>query len=428
MTEPDRRRLIVFDVDGVIVRGFWLSQILARLGIAKLFAFGILGILYEARLIEVASFMRFSFRLLKGAPRDWLIRMTNRSRLVRGVRGTFSILRRQGHILVLTSSGIPDFAVRRLAENTGAHFGLGIRVEVSRGYLTGHIVAMDCYGHSKVDAVRRLIASHNLHGLEIVAVANDRNNVSLLSFAHLPIGFRPDRVARRYVRAVISMPDLRALLPIASKPPVRVRVPRRLGQELIRQILHGSAVLIPLLWLNGYSWHLPILTIIAILCVTFGISEVLRSQGISIPLITNLVRAAGREEEIGGYAISPLLFAAGVSLPLLFSTILGIPVIGAASVCAFLVGDSLSTIGGLLYGRHHYPFNRRKTLEGTLTGFLPAFLVLLLIVSPLSAFLCAIIAGTIELLPVRIDDNLAVPVFTTTLLTILQFVGLYHFL
>jgi dolichol kinase len=224
------------------------------------------------------------------------------------------------------------------------------------------------------------------------------------------------------------MPDLRALLPIASKPPVRVRVPRRLGQELIRQILHGSAVLIPLLWLNGYSWHLPILTIIAILCVTFGISEVLRSQGISIPLITNLVRAAGREEEIGGYAISPLLFAAGVSLPLLFSTILGIPVIGAASVCAFLVGDSLSTIGGLLYGRHHYPFNRRKTLEGTLTGFLPAFLVLLLIVSPLSAFLCAIIAGTIELLPVRIDDNLAVPVFTTTLLTILQFVGLYHFL
>jgi dolichol kinase len=287
---------------------------------------------------------------------------------------------------------------------------------------------MDCYGHSKVDAVRQLTASHNLHDLEIVAVANDRNNIPLLSFAQLPIGFRPDRVARRHVRVVIGMPDLRAVLPVASKPAVCVPVPRRLGQELVRQLLHGSAVLIPLLWLNDPSWHLPIASVIVSLCVTFGVSEVLRSQGISIPLITKLVQAAGREEEIGRYAISPLLFAAGVSLPLVVSTILGIPVIGAASVCAFLVGDSLSTIGGLLYGRHHYPFNRRKTLEGTLTGFSLAFLVLLFIVSPLSALLCAVTAGVIELLPLRIDDNLAVPILTTALLAILRFVGFYHFL
>jgi len=427
MKPPERRRLVVFDVDGVIIRGFWLSQILARLGVAKLFAFGVLGILYEARLIEVASFMRFAYQLLKGTSRKWLIRMTDRSGLVRGVRKTVKVLRQQGHIVVLTSSGIPDFAVRRLAENIGAQFGLGIRVEEERGHLTGHIAAKDCYGRSKVDAVRRLVASHKLQDLEIVAVANDRNNVPLLAFAQLPIGFRPDRVARRYVRAVVGTPDLRAVLPFASKPSVRVRVPRRLAQELIRQLLHGSAVLIPILWLNGPSWHLPILSVIASLCVVFAVSEALRSQGISIPLITNLVQAAGREEEIGRYAISPLLFAAGVSLPLLVSTVLGIPLIGAASVCAFLVGDPLSTIGGLLLGRHHYPFNRRKTLEGTLTGFSFAFLALLFFMAPLSALLCAVIAGLIELLPLRIDDNLAVPILTTTILAVLQFLELYHF-
>jgi phosphoserine phosphatase/dolichol kinase len=427
MKPPGRRRLVVFDVDGVIVRGSWLTQILARLGVAKLFAFGVLGILYEARLIEVASFMRFAYQLLRGTSRKWLIQMTDRSGLVRGVRKTVEILRRQGHIVVLTSSGIPDFAVRRLAEDIGAHFGLGIRVEERLGYLTGHIAAMDCYGRRKVDAVRRLVASHKLHDLEIVAVANDRNNVPLLAFAQLPIGFRPDRVARRYVRAVVSVPDLRAVLPTASKPSVRVRIPRRLGQELIRQFLHGSAVLIPILWLNGSSWHLPVLSVIASLCVVFAVSEALRSRGISIPLITNLVQAAGREEEIGRYAISPLLFAAGVSLPLLVSTILGIPVIGAASVCAFLIGDSLSTIGGLLYGRHHYPFNRRKTLEGTLTGFSLAFLALLFFVTPLSALLCAVIAGLIELLPLHIDDNIAVPILTATILAVLQFLELYHF-
>lgn len=428
MTPPEGRRLILFDVDGVIVRGFWLSQILARLGVTRLFAFGVLGILYEMRLIEVASFMRFAYKLLRGTSRKWLVRMTDRSGLVRGVRETIEVLRRQGHILVLTSSGIPDFAARRLAENIGAHFGLGIRVEERRGLLTGHIAAMDCYGHSKVDAVRRLAANHNLRDLEVVAVANDRNNVSLLAFAQLPIGFRPDRVVRRYVRVVVSMPDLRAVLPFASKPVVRVYIPRRLGQELIRQLLHGSAVVIPILWLSTPSWHLPILFVIAGLCIVLVVSEVFRSQGISIPLIADLVQAAGREEEIGRYALSPLLFAAGVSFPLLVSTLLGISVVGAASVCAFLVGDSLSTIGGLLYGRHHYPFNRRKTLEGTLTGFSLAFLALLFFVTPLSALLCAIIAGFIELLPLPVDDNLAVPILTTTILAILQFLQLYHFI
>jgi phosphoserine phosphatase/dolichol kinase len=427
MKPPERRRLILFDVDGVVVRGFWLSQILARLGVARLFAFAVLGILYEARLIEVASFMHFAYRLLKGTSRRWLTQMTDRSGLVRGVRATFEALHRQGHTLVLTSSGIPDFAVRRLAENLGADFGLGIRVEAKRGYLTGHIADRDCYGLSKVDAVRRLISRHDLQNLQVVAVANDRNNVPLLDFAQISVGFRPDRVVRRHVRAVVGMPDLRAVLPLVSKPVIRTRVPRRLGQKLIRQLLHGSAVVIPFLWLESPSWHLPILFVITSLSVIFAVSELLRSQGINIPVIANLVQAAGREDEIGGYALSPLFFAAGVSLPLIATTLLGIPLIGAASVCAFLIGDPLSTIGGLAYGRHHYPFNRRKTLEGSLTGFSLAFLVLLFLVTPLSALLCAVIAALIELLPLRIDDNLAVPIVTTTILAILQLAQLYHF-
>jgi HAD superfamily phosphoserine phosphatase-like hydrolase len=429
MAQQTPRRLIAFDVDGVIIRQSWLSQILARQGIIKAFVFGVLAILYEARMMEIASFMRFAYRLLRGTSKDWLLQMTDQIHMLRGVRETFDILRKQGHIITLISSGIPDFAVSRLAKNYGAHFAVGIRVEIEDGLLTGHIAALDCRGQTKVDALQELIEIHQLQEYQVLAVANDRNNVPLFRFAQLAVGFRPDQVVRRHVRVVVTTPDLRALLPVASSPTVRVHVPRRLGQEILRQLLHASAVLLVILWLLDPSWHIVIYSVIGGLSLLFAGSEILRSFGIQIPIISKMVLAAGREDEIDRYVLSPLYFAAGVALPLLiFGTLLNLPFIAAASVIAFLIGDAFSTIGGIYLGRHHYPFNPKKTVEGTLIGFTLAFFVLLLIVSPLSALICAVIASVIELLPLRLDDNLAVPLITATILTLLQVLGTYYFL
>ena len=429
MAKSGRRRIIAFDVDGTIINGFWLSQVVARFGLLRAFVFGVLGVLYEARIMGVASFMRYSYRLLRGAPKDWLLRMTDQVYLHRGVKKTFKILRDQEHIIVLISSGIPDFAVARLAKNLGAHFASGIRVELEENRLTGHIAALDCRGQTKVDAIQNLIETHQLSDLEVIAVANDRNNVPLFDYASIAIGFRPDQVARRHVQVVVTTPDLRALLPYISLPSVEVHVPRRLGQEILRQLLHASAVIIPLLWLWDPSWHFPIYLLIGSLTLLFILSEFLRHYGIQIPLISRTVLAAGREDEIDRFVLSPLFFAAGVALPLLiFGTILQLPLIAAASVVAFLIGDAFSTIGGNFLGRHHYPFNPQKTLEGTLIGFSFAFFVLLLIVSPVSALLTAVIAAVIELLPLRLDDNIAVPLITATILTIFQGLGIFYFI
>jgi phosphoserine phosphatase/dolichol kinase len=429
MTSQERRRLIIFDVDGVIIRRFWLSQIFARFGLIRSIAFVILGILYEARLMEVTSFMRYAYRLLRGAPKEWLLRMTDQSTLIRGVLETIQVLRKQGHIVVLISSGIPDFVVHKLATNVGAHFAAGIRVDIMNGLLTGHIAAMDCLGKSKMEEIRQLIELHQLQDYEVVTIANDRNNIPLLDFSNLPIGFRPDRVVRRHVRAVVTKPDLRALIPIITLPSVQVYVPRRLGQEIIRQLLHASAVIIPLLWLDDVSWHSPILFIVTSICIVFLFSEIFRSYGIRIPLISTFVQAAGREDEIERFVFSPLFFAIGVILPLfLFTNYFPYPLIAVSSVCAFLIGDSFSTVGGLLYGTHHYPFNKKKTLEGTITGFSLAFLLLIFIVTPLSAILCSVLAAIIELLPLHLDDNLSVPLLTSIFFAVLQFLGLFYFI
>jgi dolichol kinase/phosphoserine phosphatase len=400
---------------------------MARFGLLKAIAFGVLGVLYEARIMGVASFMRFAYRLLRGAPKEWLIRMTDQVYLIRGVKKTLRILKQQGHIIAFLSSGIPDFAVSRLATTLGAHFAAGIRVEIHQGLLTGHIAALDCRGQSKVEALEDIINAHNLHQHELVAVANDRNNIPLFRYAHLAVGFRPDPVVRRFVRRVVATPDLRALLPVIASPAVRVPIPRRLSQEIIRQLLHASAVLIPILWLSDANWHLYIYILISSLTLLFALSEVLRSFGIQIPIISKMVLAAGREEEIDRYVLSPLYFAAGVTLPLLIiGTLLNLPTIAAASVIAFLIGDAFSTIGGKYLGRHHYPFNPRKTVEGSVIGFSMAFVVLLFFVSPVLALLSALIAALIELLPLPLDDNLAVPLLTAIVLLLLHFIALHY--
>lgn len=429
MAQAERRRLIVFDVDGVIIRGFWLSQITARLGIIKSFALGILLILYEARIMEVTSLMRYAYRLLRGVPKEWLLRMTSQSDLVRGVPETIQLLKQQGHILVLISSGIPDFVVSRLSKIIGAQFAYGLCLEAKDGLLTGHISALGSRGQIKVEYIKDLIKTQQLADCELVAIANDRNNIPLFEFSYLPVGFRPDRVARRHVQHVVTTPDLRALLPFIASPSVSVYIPRRLGQEIVRQLLHASAVIIPFLWLSDISWHLPILTVIASGSLLFLVSELLRYYGIRIPLISKVVHAAGREEEVGGFVLSPLFFATGVAIPLvLFSILLPFPLIATASVIAFLVGDSFSTIAGLLFGRHKWRVNQKKTVEGSITGFSIAFLALLFVVTPLSALFCAALACFIELLPVPlIDDNVSVSILTATCFCVLQFFGVFTF-
>ncbi len=429
MAQAEQTRVIVFDVDGVIIRGFWLSQIMARLGIIKSFALGILIILYEARIMEVTSLMRYSYRLLRGVPKEWLLRMTGQSDLVRGALETIKLLRQQGHVIVLISSGIPDFVVSRLSRIVGAQFAFGLRLEIQDNLLTGHISALGSRGQTKVEYIKHLIKAQQFTDYELVAIANDRNNIPLFKYSHLPVGFRPDRVARRHVQHVVTTPDLRALIPIITSPSVGVYIPRRLGQEIVRQLFHASAVVIPFLWLSDISWHLPILSVIASGSLLFFASELLRSYGIRIPLISKVVHAAGREDEIGGFVLSPLFFAAGVAVPLvLFSFLFPFPLIASASVIAFLIGDSFSTVAGLLFGRHKWRFNQKKTVEGSLTGFSLAFLVLLFIITPLSALLCTVLACFIELFPFHlVDDNLSVSILTATCFSVLQFFGFYIF-
>lgn len=83
--------------------------------------------------------------------------------------------------------------------------------------------------------------------------------------------------------------------------------------------------------------------------------------------------------------------------------------IAILAIAVLAVQDSIATLIGSNFGKHKIFFNKEKTFEGSISGFLAAFLVCLLLTNPLQAFIASFIGTIIETLPIRIDDNLTIP-------------------
>jgi len=88
--------------------------------------------------------------------------------------------------------------------------------------------------------------------------------------------------------------------------------------------------------------------------------------------------------------------------------------IAGAAILVLGVGDSVSTFIGKKYGEMKLPHNRRKSVEGSLSGFLASLLVL----APLPAigielaFLGSFVGMFFESFNDRVglDDNIIVPI------------------
>ncbi len=88
--------------------------------------------------------------------------------------------------------------------------------------------------------------------------------------------------------------------------------------------------------------------------------------------------------------------------------------IAALSIAVLAIGDSFATLVGI-FGRHKLFFNLDKTLEGSLACFFSSFLFCYILNPPLS-LPAALIGTIIEALPIKIDDNLTIPILTGLIL------------
>jgi phytol kinase len=193
------------------------------------------------------------------------------------------------------------------------------------------------------------------------------------------------------------------------------------GLELKRQLFHmffGIVIVILLYYHIFNAWILCILLI-------FGVFMSIVAKYKRVGFIDYMLRNFDRQgtEYPGNGAVTYMI---GVVLTvLIFDSIFHKPNIAYASIFILAVGDSLSTLGGIFFGRTRNPLNENKTVEGTVIGIVFGFVATLVFVTPVAGLLASIVAMTLEALDknyLMTDDNIFIPIiggFVLLLYTIL---------
>ena len=133
--------------------------------------------------------------------------------------------------------------------------------------------------------------------------------------------------------------------------------------------------------------------------------------GIKVPGIEGWLSKVGRVGETPGegpfYNALGILFAIG----LLRSN----PLAVVAVILMFGLGDGFATYIGTTYGKHKLPWNKNKTVEGTI-GFTAGAMCAVFIMPEPAIVLGAVLGAIVESSPLKINDNITLPVVLSLLL------------
>lgn len=111
-----------------------------------------------------------------------------------------------------------------------------------------------------------------------------------------------------------------------------------LKKEIFRKVIHISSALIPLFLEKNFSFTLYALIAAALLYI---ISEILRINGINIPLISFITKTASRERDDGKISKGPLTLVSGI---LLTSLLVKDTLSRNIGIYALSFGDGLSSL------------------------------------------------------------------------------------
>ena len=412
--KPDR--LIVFDVEGVLLpkRRYLLFDAARKLGLLGFIKIITIGFLYEVGLLSLESSLRKIFRYFRGFMIDDLFKLYEAVPLIPGVEQLLKKLNQAGYKTALISSGLPALFVKDLAARLNADYAYGFKLKTINNRLTGEIGGEAIKPDGKALILKRILDREGLSSKDCVVVADDRNNLPMFPLCTLRIGYNPDFILTAKSDYVVRE-DLSEILPIIKEKALRIPRPVLSRSDVIREAIHIGSFSVPCV--SAYTFLRPNLVSLSILLVTllYIASEFGRLQEVDFPLFSTVTRRAAIKPELYEFVSSPILFALGVMLSLLlFPT-----PINYASVAVLTLGDGFATIFGRMIGRTVFPFNKGKMVEGSIFGFLFAFLGAMLFVDPIRALTAAATGMIMECLPLPVNDNLTVPIMSGLVLTLM---------
>jgi len=399
-------QLIVFDVEGVLIpkRRYLLFEASRRLSFLSYLKMLWAGLLYETGLISLESALIIIYKQLRGLALSDMLQLYKKIPLIPGVREVFKKLKSEGYKTAFISAGLPQLMVENLAHQLSADYAYGLNLDVNEGCLTGRISGDVIQPNGKAVVLEKILQEAGLTPKECALVADDRNNLSMFKHCALRIGYNPDFVLS--VKSdVVVRGDFEEVLSSIKMPTVKLDKRALSQRDLIRETIHLAGFLVPIvsmfLMLNSFL----VAFIIFIVTLLYVMSELARMHGFNVPVTSTLTWNAATTPEVYEFVTSPIFFAFGIMLALMMFPVS----VSYASIAIFTLGDSFATLFGKRFGRHVFPYNKGKKVEGTLFGFIFAWLGASLFVHPLKAFVSALVGMLVETFPTPLSDNVTVP-------------------
>jgi phosphoserine phosphatase len=413
LAHEEKRRLIVFDVEGVLIpkNRYLLFEISKKLNFLQLLKIVFYGTLYELGLISLNTALKKVFKVFRGFKVGELLQFFRRIPLMPNVEEVFEELKREGWKTALISSGLPTFVVRDLASRLKADYAFGFNLETRDGIVTGEISGEVIEHQGKLLVLKRILEAEETIPEKLVVVADDRNNAPILLPEALKIGYNPDFLVRVKADYVVTE-SLAEVLPLigVEKPRKEVSLSK---STVFREAIHACGFTVP--FLSSFVGTYTVALLIIAVTFLYAASEVAMMEGKRVSIISWIVHNATTKAELHEFATAPVFFALGILFTLLLFPIS----VSNAAIATFALGDSAAAIAGKTFGRKRLSFNNGKTLEGLAAGLFAGFLAALVYVNPLKALAAAATATIVESLPLPINDNLTIPLTTALVLTLI---------
>jgi len=400
---PNNRkpRLVVFDIEGVLIpKNRFIFEVGKSLGISQLLKMLFIGFLYEIGVVTLKTALKRIFKIMRGVKIEKLMRIFDEIPLKPQLENVFAQLKSRNCKTALISSGLPTVIVKKLASSIGADYAFGIEVGVNDDALTGEIWGDVIDANGKFKVLSQILEAEGLKLEDCVVVADDRNNSCIFLPRMQKIGYNPDFVLRVKADKVVTG-RLSGILPIIDGKPKQRSLPSK--NDVFREAIHASGFFVPVL--AGLIGITAVALMICVVSALYFISELSRMSRKNLPVISAITRNAALQAELYEFAAAPLYFALGILLTL----VLFPAPVNSAAIAIFALGDSTAAFFGGIISKRPLPFNKGKTLEGSLVGFFFAFLAGSFFVSPALALIGAVVAMTIESLPLPVNDNILIP-------------------
>jgi len=163
---------------------------------------------------------------------------------------------------------------------------------------------------------------------------------------------------------------------------------------------------------------------IILITIIIGIFLSYLSKKTRIPVVYDLLEKFERKEEIEKFPGKGIIFYfIGI-----YTALLLFPKdIALASIMVLALGDSISHLYGLHYGKTKHPLSKTKFLEGTIAGFIFGFIGAFVFLPFLEAFFASLAAMIVEAIEMKIgtgqvDDNLIVPIVAGSVVWLVRLV------